>query len=420
MSTSSIKLTAPKGTHDILPEEVVHWQAIEHLAHQVFQCAGYQEIRTPIFEATALFERGVGETTDVVNKEMYSFEKEERSLTLRPENTAGVVRAYIEHGMSRWPKPVKLYYMGPMFRYERPQKGRQRQFHQLGMECFGSESPYADLEVILLAMDFFTQLGLTGLSLKINNVGTLACRQRFKTNFQNVLAPFLNQLCEDCQRRYHVNTLRLLDCKVEACQAIYNGPEIAQFLDQDFTSVECQQHFQTVLKGLQHHHIPFEVNRMLVRGLDYYTITVFEICSDQLGSQNTVCGGGRYNNLLETLGGPPTPAVGWALGMERLLSLAPKNTQQKKLFAIIAEDPLLGTTWARQLRQSGFAVIHELTAQRGFGKQFAQADKLGAQYALVFGETELANHTVILKDLVSGTQDNFDQSQLIDKLTRLG
>ncbi len=409
------KIQRPKGTQDILGEEAYKWQYVESLARDLFNRAGYQEIRTPIFEATELFARGVGEGTDIVNKEMYTFEKGDRSLTLRPEGTAGVVRSFIEQGISRWPKPVKLYYMGPMFRYERPQAGRQRQFHQIGVELFGLDTPEADAEAILLAMRFFQALKLPNLSLELNNIGTPQCRETFKTNFRELVRPYLEELCEDCQVRFVSNPLRMLDCKVETCKGIYGKPDIREFLEQDFTSDECQAHFARLTDILDSLGIPYRRNYLLVRGLDYYTKTVFEITSTHLGAQNAVCGGGRYNHLVETLGGPETPAVGWALGQERLISLLPELPKPGLDYYIVTDQPAQAFQLADQIRTAGKTVQVDLTG-KGFGKQLQQADKFQAQQAIILGDVELKAQQVVIKNLKTSEQTILGQAEFLKSL----
>lgn len=304
------------------------WHFMEEKAAEVFTKYGAKEIRTPIFEATELFARGVGDTTDIVNKEMYTFEKSERSLTLRPENTAGVVRSFIENGMHRLSAPVKLWYKGPMFRYERPQAGRQRQFHQVGVEVFGIKQPTADAEVILMAVNYLKALGLNDLSVELNSLGCPECRETFKTKLKEVIKPYLSQLCPDCQARYEKNPLRLLDCKVEECKEIYAKPEIQEVIQSDFICDECAEHFTSLKEYLDALNINYSINKLLVRGLDYYNRTVFEIKSNNLGSQNAVCGGGRYDSLVRNLGGEDTPAIGFAMGMERLASLIGEKSEK--------------------------------------------------------------------------------------------
>ena len=326
-----------KGTKDILPQDIDMWHFVEKKAEEIFSKYGFKEIRTPIIEVTELFSRGVGDTTDIVNKEMYTFEKSNRSITLRPENTAGVVRAYIENGMARLSAPVKLWYKGPMFRYERPQAGRQRQFHQVGVEMFGIQQPAADAEVILMAVNFLKSLGLNDLEVEINSLGCPKCREEFKKKLKEVLKPYLNELCDDCRTRYEKNPLRLLDCKVETCKKIFEKPEIQEVINSEFICDDCTEHYTAVKLYLDRMGVKYNENKQLVRGLDYYNRTVFEIKSNNLGSQNAVCGGGRYDSLVEQLGGEPTPAVGFAMGMERLISLIPKQEPEKLDGYIVCE-----------------------------------------------------------------------------------
>ncbi|MEB3286244.1 MAG: histidine--tRNA ligase [Vampirovibrionales bacterium] len=409
------KIQRPKGTQDIFGKDASRWQAVESCFRKIMRQAHYQEIRTPAFEYTELFKRGVGETTDIVNKEMYTFEKGERSLTLRPEGTAGVVRSYVEQGMSRWPKPVKLYYMGPMFRYERPQAGRQRQFHQMGLELFGLDTPEADAEAISLAMDFFGSLELPNLALEVNNIGTAQCREVFKQGFQTLVTPYLAKLCQDCQNRFHSNPLRMLDCKIPADKEIYDLPEIKSFLEKDFTSDECQAHFAKLSDILSALEIPFKRNYRLVRGLDYYTKTVFEITSTHLGAQNAVCGGGRYNNLVEQLGGPATPAVGWALGMERLVSLLGDLENAGLDYYIVSDQPEYAFKVAKLLRAKNLAVEVNLSG-KNFGKQFETAAKSGAPKILVLGEAEAKNQQVTVKIMADASQNSLSLRELLGSL----
>lgn len=401
------KLQRPKGTQDIFGEDIRRWQRMETIFREQMDRAGYLEIRTPVFEYTDLFRRGVGEATDIVNKEMYTFEQGGRELTLRPEGTAGTMRAYIEQGMSRWPKPVKLYYMGPMFRYERPQAGRQRQFHQMGLELVGLDTPEADAEAILLAMKFFESLGLPNLKLEVNNIGTPEERQQFRETFRTGARPFLEKLCEDCNTRYDANPMRMLDCKVDACREIYAGDEMKAIVEADFTGTESQAHFNRVTGILDQCGIPWTRNFKLVRGLDYYTNTVFEITSTHLGAQNAVCGGGRYDKLVELLGGPPTPAVGWALGMERLVSLLDKERPPELCYYIVTDQHAEAFRLADKIRGFGFSCEVDLSG-KSFGKQLQQADRLGARQAVIIGEAEAVSGVAQLKDLRSGKQGPVD------------
>ena len=391
-----------KGTKDILPAEMSVWHFMEDEARKIFTEYGAKEIRTPIFEATELFARGVGDTTDIVNKEMYTFEKSERSLTLRPENTAGVVRAFIENGMHRLSAPVKLWYKGPMFRYERPQAGRQRQFHQVGMEMFGIAQPTADAEAISLAVNYLNKIGLNDLDVEINTLGCPTCREEYKTKLKEVLKPYLSELCPDCQKRYEKNPLRLLDCKVEECKAIYEKPEVKAVITSDFVCPECHEHFESVKKYLDVLGIKYSVNKLLVRGLDYYNRTVFEIKSNNLGSQNAVCGGGRYDSLVRNLGGEDTPAVGFAMGMERLISLIQKQEEKKLDAYVVSTNTEEAIKLVNALRNDGIKVDFDMTNKK-FTKQLEKASKL-AKYALILGEDEIANGVVSVKNLENSEQ----------------
>ncbi len=405
-----------KGTKDILPQEIEQWHRLEKNALDVFTKYGYKEIRTPIFEATELFARGVGDTTDIVNKEMYTFEKSERSLTLRPENTAGVVRSFIENGMARLSTPVKLWYKGPMFRYERPQAGRQRQFHQVGVEMFGIKEPTADAEVILLAVNYLKSLGLNDLEVEINSLGCPQCREEYKRKIKEVLKPEFDNLCEDCQNRYEKNPLRLLDCKVDTCKAIFEKPEIQKVIQSDFICEECAQHYKELKLYLDELNVPYVENKLLVRGLDYYNRTVFEIKSNNLGSQNAVCGGGRYDSLVKNLGGEDTPAVGWAMGMERLNSLLPEIEPEKLDAFIVSNSPAEAFKLAEELRSNGIKVEFDL-ANKKFTKQLEKASKT-ADYALILGEDEIKANKVSVKNLSTSEQVTIDRVDVINKIRK--
>ena len=395
---------------DLLPEQTRRWQAVEAVAREHFRRAGIEEIRTPLLEVTDLFARGIGEGTDVVGKEMYSFlDRGERSCTLRPEGTASVVRAAMQHGLLSQ-GPQKLWYGGPMFRYERPQAGRQRQFHQIGLECLGVSSARSDVEVIALAWDLLASLGIQGLELEINSLGTPDDRLRYREQLVVWLRQRVNQLDPDSQERLITNPLRILDSKNKTTQALLaDAPTLLECL-----SDESAARFAEVLAFLRQLAIPFKVNTRLVRGLDYYGHTAFEITSDQLGAQATVCGGGRYDGLVEQLGGSATPAIGWALGMERLLlvleaaakadpdgAAARLTTQLPPTVYLVnrgeaAEAAAL--VLARNLRQAGVAV--ELDGSgAAFGKQFKRADRCGAPWALVIGDQEAEQGCVRLKSL---------------------
>ena len=391
-----------KGTKDILPQEIDQWHKLEKNALDIFTRYGYKEIRTPILEATELFARGVGDTTDIVNKEMYTFEKSERSLTLRPENTAGVVRSFIENGMARLSAPVKLWYKGPMFRYERPQAGRQRQFHQVGVEMFGIKEPTADAEVILLAVNYLKSLGLNDLEVELNSLGCPKCREEYKKRIKQVLKPEFENLCEDCQNRYEKNPLRLLDCKVDSCKAIFEKPEIQAVIKSDFLCEECSEHYNKLKTYLEKLDVKYSENKLLVRGLDYYNRTVFEIKSNNLGSQNAVCGGGRYDSLVKQLGGEDIPAIGWAMGMERLNSLLPELETTKLDGYIVCNSPIESFELAQELRAKGYNVEFDLSNKK-FTKQLEKASKV-ANYALILGEDEIKSGKVSVKNLSTSEQ----------------
>ena len=405
-----------KGMKDILPQDIDLWHKLEQNALDIFTRYGYKEIRTPILEATDLFARGVGDTTEIVNKEMYSFEKSERSLTLRPENTAGVVRSFIENGMARLSAPVKLWYKGPMFRYERPQAGRQRQFHQVGVEMFGIKEPTADAEAILLAVDYLKSLGLNDLEVELNSLGCPKCREEYKRRIKEVLKPEFDNLCEDCQTRYEKNPLRLLDCKVETCKAIFEKPEIQAVIKSDFLCEECKEHYETLKSYLEKLNVKYTENKLLVRGLDYYNRTVFEIKSNNLGSQNAVCGGGRYDSLVRQLGGEDTPAIGWAMGMERLYSLL-EQVEPKKLDGyIVSNSPADAFELAQQLRAEGLNIEFDLTNKK-FTKQLEKASKL-ADYALILGEDEIKAGKVSIKNLSTSNQIIVDRCDVISNIRK--
>lgn len=393
------KLKAPRGTQDILAQDARHWQLIESTASKIFQAAGFNEIRSPIFESTELFSRSVGEDSDIVNKEMYTFtDRSDRSLTLRPEATASIVRAYIEHALDRQGLPQKLWYRGPMFRYERPQTGRYRQFHQIGIEAIGAEAGQIDLEVIQLGITLLEQLGLGDLTLYINTLGNQASRQAYTQALKDFLGSVQEYVCEDCQRRYEQNPLRALDCKVPADQEIYQGaPSIHDYLDD-----ESKEIWQQTLAGLEKLEIKYKIDPKLVRGLDYYSHCVFEIksTSKELGAQNTVLAGGRYDKLIEDLGGKTTPAVGWALGIERLASLIPAAGLDGGLF-IISDDALAAQLLACKLRQDNkqeLQVDFDYNASK-FNKQLERAVKRGYDWALFYMSDERESGKYKIKNL---------------------
>ena len=398
-------IKAQRGTKDILPEEISTWQEIEKRARELFQNANYKEIRTPIFEGTELFKRGVGDSTDIVNKEMYTFTvgANDTSITLRPENTAGVVRSYIEHGMDRNSPPTKLWYFGPMFRYERPQAGRQRQFHQIGLEMFGVKEATADAEVIILASEFLKKNGIDDLFVSLNSLGCPECRNKYREEIKKVLSPYLEKLCDDCKVRYEKNPLRMLDCKVENCKKIFELEEVKSIILKDFICNECKTHFEDVKKYLDSANIKYEIDKMLVRGLDYYTRTVFEIKSNKLGSQNAILGGGRYDGLVEMLGGKPTPAVGFALGVERLYSLIEKENEEKLDFYVVSKFPDQALKVATELRNKGYKADFDMQSRK-FAKQLEKASKI-AKKAVIIAEEEIENNFYTVKNLETSEQE---------------
>ncbi|NJN39027.1 MAG: histidine--tRNA ligase [Acaryochloridaceae cyanobacterium CSU_3_4] len=410
-----------RGTRDILPEEVIYWQHVEATARELLQQAAYRELRTPIFEQTNLFERGIGEATDVVGKEMYTFnDRGDRSITLRPEGTAGAVRAYIENKLYAQGGVQRLWYIGSMFRYERPQTGRQRQFHQIGVECLGSIDPRADAEVIAIAAQLLQSLGVPEWTLSLNSLGTSEDRQRYRDALVNYLDQYKDDLDPDSQDRLQRNPLRILDSKDAKTQEIAKAaPNILGYLDTD-----SQQHFDRVQQLLTDLDIAYKLNPCLVRGLDYYTHTAFEFELDGLGAQATVCGGGRYDGLVTELGGPDTPAVGWAIGMERLILLlqnAELTLNQSLDFYCVArglEAEAQALILCQNLRKQGFSVEMDLSGST-FSKQFKRADRSGAIACVILGETEACDRTVQLKWLISGEQESFLQKDLINQSQQL-
>ncbi|MEO0431581.1 MAG: histidine--tRNA ligase [Cyanobacteria bacterium J06656_5] len=414
-------IQALRGTRDILPDEIGVWQHVEATARDILNRAAYREIRPPMFEQTELFARGIGEATDVVGKEMYSFEdRGGRSITLRPEITAGLVRAFISNKLFASGGVQRLWHTGPAFRYERPQKGRQRQFHQLDVEILGSRDPRADVEVIAIATDILQTLGLKSLTLDINSVGSGADRQVYRNALVSYLTPYKDELDSDSQDRLTRNPLRILDSKDSRTQEIVkDAPNLLDHLSDD-----SQRHFDQVQQQLSTLNIDFTINPRLVRGLDYYTHTAFEIMSADLGAQATVCGGGRYDGLVQQLGGPDVPAIGFAIGLERLTILLQQlqSVPAPALdFYIVSRgekaEPAT-TVLAQQLRHQGFAVEVDLSSS-AFGKQFKRADRSGATGCLILGDAEAEGGTVQLKWLSSGEQSELSQRQLIEQADTL-
>lgn len=411
---------APRGTRDILPGEVEEWLTLETFFRNLCKNYNYQEIRTPIFEHTELFSRSVGEDTDIVGKEMYTFlDKGKRSLTLRPEGTASTVRAFLEHKMYAQAQPTKLFYFGPMFRYDRPQAGRYRQFHQLGAEAFGSASPEIDAEIICLAMDFFQIAGLNQLSLEINSVGCPQCRPGYREEIRKILEKNRRDLCPDCQSRFETNPLRILDCKIEGCREVtLQVPEIL-----DHLCSYCVQHFEDMINFLKLLEISYQVNPKLVRGLDYYTNTAFEIVDTGLGSQNSLGGGGRYDGLVETCGGSATPGVGFAIGLERvLLSLEQQSsqleyTEESRIFVATLgpSASARGLQLVTELRRNGMAAEKDYQ-DRSLKAQMKQADRVGAAKVLILGEEELEKGKIVLRDMKKGDQREVELEEILQIL----
>ena len=413
-----------KGTHDILPEDSYKWRHLESIVHQVCAQFGYQEIRTPIFEQNKLFSRSVGEDSDIVTKEMYSWEDKENSfLTLRPELTAPVARAYNQHNLGNLSPIHRFYYIGPLFRRERPQKGRQRQFHQFGIEAFGSNFAEQDAEIIALAWHLLAHFRLTNkIDLQVNSIGTSECRAGYRDALKQFLKPHFDELSEISKRRFNTNPLRILDSKNKKEQTILkNGPRIS-----DYYTKDDKEHFNEVKTYLKAMNIPFTINSGLVRGLDYYTKTVFEITSNELGSQDALLGGGRYDSLVETLGGKPTPGIGFAAGIERILLLInEENFKEHKpvpdiyLICLEKKGIPVSINIAKILRLKGLNIVSD-PLRRSMKAQMRDANKLRARYVLILGESELKDNTIIFKNLESGKQESIKQEKIVkyfDNLT---
>lgn len=408
-SEVGVKVQVPKGTKDVLPDKVYQWHYIEELARRLTALAGYREIRTPVFEHTELFARGVGSTTDVVQKEMYTFEdRGHRSLTLKPEGTAGVVRAVISDGLAAGPQPVKTYYFTPVFRYERPQSGRLREHHQFGVEVFGSSAPTLDAEVIGLGSELLTQAGLRQIVLKINSIGCADCRPGYQETLKKYFRDHEDGLCGTCRERLETNPLRILDCKVESCRPTIGAAPVML----DHLCTECRSHFEEVKTCLEAVGIRYQVDPHIVRGLDYYTRTVFEFVSEHLGAQSTVLGGGRYNGLVQELGGPDLPGIGFGMGIERLLlTLQAEGVRIPeppflRAFVVVQgglAERLSALRLVEELRREGIAADMDHTG-RSVKAQFKYAGRLGVPYALVIGETELKQGTVMVRNMENGEE----------------
>ena len=399
-----------RGFHDILPGQIERWHFIENTARQVFESYGFNELRIPVLESTDIYCTGIGDTTDIVEKEMYSFDdRDGSSLTLRPEGTAGVVRSFIENSFYKKTPVSKFYYMGPMFRHERPQKGRYRGFNQIGCEYFGSQSAAADAEIILMLWYFFQKIDFTdSVKIEINSIGDEESRENYKTALVNYLTPLKEGLCDQCNRKLGTNPLRILDCKNESCREItVNAPKIT-----DYLSEASGIHFNKLIQILNDLSIPYNVNDKIVRGLDYYTETVFEFTTDKLGSQNAVAAGGRYNNLVEKMGGPPTPATGFALGLERIVLLHEQLSDKEFKFptdvyiAWIGEDTFIpAMKIATELRNNGKSVYIEHES-KSIKSQLKRANKLDAGYTLIIGEEELKSGRIIVRNMRESSEES--------------
>jgi histidyl-tRNA synthetase len=411
-------IQAIKGVKDILPVDVRLWQHLEATARKLFEDYGFSEIRVPVFEYTELFARSIGTSTDIVEKEMYTFEdRDGKKITLRPEGTAGVVRAYVEHKMYADNQLTRLYYMGPMFRHERPQKGRYRQFYQIGVEALGLDHPHVDIEILVMLHALFTRIGINGLTLQINSLGDGACRGAYREALKSYLKEKLPSLCADCHRRYETNPLRVLDCKVDAGK-FDDSPVMV-----DYLCGPCKDHFHTVEAGLQKLHVPFEVNPRLVRGLDYYTRTTFELVMGHLGAQNTVAAGGRYDGLVQEIGGPATPGIGFALGVERAISLMDPSVAKAPgpglfLCALGAEAAALALPVIHALRGSGISVDTDYTGS-SLKSQMKKADKSRAGHTLIIGEQEMKNGKAILRNMHTKEQSELALATLIEDLKNI-
>ena len=405
---------APRGTKDILPQAVGGWHKVENEIRRLCAVYGYEEIRTPTFEHTELFTRAIGENTDVVDKEMYTFtDRGERSITLRPENTASAVRAYLENKLYADGGLTKLFYIGSMFRYDRPQAGRMREFHQFGVEAIGEQNPAVDAEVILLAINLLKNLGLTDLTVSVNSVGCPTCRAAYREKLQDYFRPHLGDLCHDCQGRFERAPMRILDCKKDAAhECMANAPKIT-----DNLCDECAAHFAAVKEYLTVAGLEFAVDSLLVRGLDYYTKTAFEIKYPPLGAQSAVAGGGRYDGLIAEIGEQNIPAVGFAAGLERILlamekqNLLPSPTAKTDVFVVNTGENAAAFSLLNKLRENNIAALAAFSG-KSLKSQMKQADKCGAKFALIIGEEEVQNNTVTLKDMAKSEQTSVNAADI--------
>ncbi len=414
-------ITRPRGTSDILPADTPVWRYVEELAIDLFESYGYGEIRVPVFEDSALFERGVGETTDIVEKEMYTFaDRKGRTMALRPEGTASVVRAYVEHKMYAQQPMQKLYYRGPMFRYERPQAGRERQFYQLGIENLGSEHPAVDFEVIYIAFDYYRRLGLKSISIRLNSLGCSDDRVEYSNMLRDHFTTVRDQLCPNCKARLERNPLRILDCKEPHCKELAGSAPSSL----DGVCGECREHFDAVLSHLREFDVPFEVDTTIVRGLDYYTRTVFEVVHSSLGAQDALMGGGRYDDLVELMGGPTTPAAGFALGVGRAIlavrgegiELPSQRPPDLYIAAIGDSARKKGLSLAVRARSNALRVEMDYD-DRSFKSHLRNANRLGARFVAIIGEDEVARDVVQLKNMAESTQVELTEEKTLEELT---
>ncbi len=414
-----MKYSALKGIQDILPPDIHIWQKVESTAREIFQRFGFHEIRIPIIESTDIFIRSIGETTDIVEKEMYTFpDKAGRSITMRPEGTAPAVRCYVEHHLYNLPSPQKFFYSGPMFRYERPQKGRFRQFYQIGVEAFGVLQPSMDAEIIAMLRNLLEGIGLKEVNFELNSIGCEKCRPDFRNALLDFFKNRLSDFCPDCQRRYELNPLRILDCKVDRCIELRQGAPLVT----DHLCSECREHFGELIFRLQTLEIPYALNPNLVRGLDYYTRTAFEVTSEHLGAQKAVAAGGRYDRLVEEFGGPSTPAIGFALGMERIVTLLKENWTEEHpaptvfIATIGREAEIEGFRIAEDIRAAGFWVEPNYGGA-SLKSQLRKADRIGAEFAFIIGENELKAGKVQWKNLKKSEQGEVEIKNILSFLT---
>ncbi len=407
------QIPSVKGTKDILPQEARKWQTVEAIARRVFELYGYREIRLPVFEATELFEKGTGETSDIVIKEMYTFvDKGGRSLTLRPEYTPSVVRSIIEHRLHLKPHPLRFYFIGPMFRYDKPQKGRYRQFHQMNIEVFGEEDPAIDAEIVEMAVYLLQRLKVSGTETLVNSVGCKKCRPSYVRELRSQAQLVKDALCEDCRRKVITNPLRIFDCKAETCREVAQG--FAKLTD--FLCSECRDHFSRFCGYLDFYGIQYRVEPRLVRGIDYYTKTAFEVISSKLGAQDALLGGGRYDEMMKDFGGPDIPGIGFAAGLERIISIIPFAEKKGKCLYLVwlgAPAKARAMELAQFMRRNGVECLIEFKA-RSLKNQLSRASKLGAAWALIVGEEEIQKGRYQLKNMASGHQDEWTREEIPD------